>query len=262
MIPLLLAAALAGCGRPSPAPLDAPNRFPIGVLGVDDAGRLQELRESGFDAVGAQGGAPGTEAPVVPSEVVLLRWSMGPAQALAQSLEAARRAKPKGSRIWLSIGVWEEGDIPHLPPYRELRLRSYLAIVRGVRGLFYHSARRRGRWGLLDFPEEWQVLLRLGRELKALQPVLERGEALPSPWTAPGIESRRWRLGGRDYAVLLNDGPARACLPEAPLRAWRPLFEVRRDLRDVLPSGQGVVCLDPGRVLALEGPWRLELGGR
>jgi hypothetical protein len=107
---------------------------------------------------------------------------------------------------------------------------------------------------LLDYPEEWQAVARVARELVLMRPVLEEGEAAPLPFPAPGgLESRAWRFAGRRYVLLVNPSAGPVPLEPGLLEPWRALFAVRSDPRQDLAACGSALCLPPGGVLWLEG---------
>jgi hypothetical protein len=107
---------------------------------------------------------------------------------------------------------------------------------------------------LLDYPEEWQAVARLAREVAGARPIVESGsiEAVPFPVPA-GVDIRAWALHGRRYVLLVNSSSTPVPLGGDLLEPWRALFEVRADARLLLPACGASYCLAPQRVLWLEG---------
>ena len=82
----------------------------------------------------------------------------------------------KGSRpLWMVIQYFPLTRAGGWPTEDELRAMSWMAIVEGARGLFYWSFGARGLAWVKDASERerrWQELVRVTREIKALEPVL------------------------------------------------------------------------------------------
>jgi hypothetical protein len=81
-----------------------------------------------------------------------------------------------GSRpLWMVIQFFEQTRVAGWPTYDDLRTMSWMAIIEGARGLFYWSFGARGLAWVKD-PElreqRWQDLVRVTREIRALEPVL------------------------------------------------------------------------------------------
>ena len=66
--------------------------------------------------------------------------------------------------------------------------------------------------------------------------------------------ARAWTYHGRDYLVLANRTADRQWkVPGEALKpGWRPLFEARRDPRELLVKYQDAYYLKPYQVLVLE----------
>lgn len=183
-----------------------------------------------------------------------------------------------GRPLWILVQSfdwrdWAQRDpkkprVGRFPDHIELRLMSYLAVVHGAKGLFYYTLKRGDGSSLLDWPELWQATARVAREMRAMQPIWSANRRVPLPFqTAPGgVEAACWRWRGRDYVVLVNrhrDKQLR--VPSQMLdRSWRPLFEVRRDPKELLKAAYGEHYLPPLRVLVLESriQWRELIGLR
>lgn len=166
---------------------------------------------------------------------------------------------------------WAQRDpkkprIGRFPDHIELRAMSYLAVVHGAKGLFYYTLKRGDGSSLLDWPELWQATARIAREMRVMQPIFSASRRVPLPFQPQlgGIEAACWRWRGRNYLVLVNrHADKQLKVPEHLLdRSWRPLFELRRDPKELLKSFQGAHYLPPLRVLVLESriQWRDILG--
>lgn len=184
-----------------------------------------------------------------------------------------------GRPLWFVVQSFDWRDAPQRTPHKprigrfpdhiEIRVMSYLAVVHGAKGLFYYTLKRLnysdGRT-LLDSPELWQATTRVVREIRAMQPIFSANRRVPLPFEpAPGgVEAACWRWRGRNYLVLVNRHPDKQ-LKVPPMlldRSWRPLFELRRDPKELLKEFKGSHYLPPLRVLVLESriQWRDMLG--
>lgn len=140
--------------------------------------------------------------------------------------------------------------------WSHLRLLVARAVVRERTGVFFTLPKSPDGRGAHSYPEEWQALARVARETAALRPIIESGVEDTPPLAVPeGIEARAWRYQGRLYVLLVNDGADPILMPQESLQAWRALFEVRADARELLVpcDSQGRRCLPPERALWLEG---------
>lgn len=232
----LALALLSACGAKTP-PL-------TGILGAEDAAAWKEL---GFSPVFRD------EAAASAAGLKLIHWTCEPDKAPNDLF----RALDRQPAAWMALGLtsWTETPgalgptkVAVFPSRKELRLAAYLALIGGAKGVLF-SGVERGDDKLIDYPEQWQALASVARELNALAP------ALAAPWErieAGSLAAARWRAA-RPYLVAANPTKSTACLPDALTAAdWRPLFEPRRELERPL-------CLAPRQALVLEGP-RWEAG--
>ncbi|MBI5210970.1 MAG: hypothetical protein HY927_13455 [Elusimicrobia bacterium] len=229
-----------------------------------DPGRLRTF-VVGSGAAAAKYGSIG--------DVLMLDWypvPHRPLETVEEQIELAARSLPKGKPLWMVVQAfdWREDAskpaVGRFPTHEEIRFMSYLSILSGAKGLFYFRLQKPGGKTLLDYPELWQALTKVTREIKLLQPVLENGRLAPLPFqpTWDGPRAMAWRFRGRDYLVIANRKktvyqrvPDELLLPE-----WRPLFSQRRDAREFLsPIGKGFY-LRPHQVLVLESRSRGETG--
>ncbi|MBI4677465.1 MAG: hypothetical protein HY748_07775 [Elusimicrobia bacterium] len=204
------------------------------------------------------------------SDALMVDWYPVPHKPLgsvAEQLEIAARAVPKGKPVWMVLQAFdwsEDGStkgsafITRFPTFDEIRFMSYDSILSGAGGLFYFRLPVPGGETLLDYPERWQALARVTRELKLLQPVLEGGRpaALPFPPNPDGPSGRAWTHRGRSTLVLANrKRNAFQKVPDEALGSeWRPLFSLRRETRELLKMIGKAHYLRPHQVLVLEGP--------
>lgn len=130
-----------------------------------------------------------------------------------------------------------------------IRFKSYDAVFHGAAGIRYlkEAALK---------PERLAAAEGAAREMRAMAPVFAGGRPIPLPFEPPtdGWTARAWTYRGRDYLILANltrdrqwKTPAAALAP-----TWRPLFELRRDPRELLKEYRGAHYLRPYQVLVLE----------
>lgn len=127
-----------------------------------------------------------------------------------------------------------------------LRFKSYNAVFHGTTGIRFTKEA-----GVPPVAAEAAA-----RELRAMAPIFARGRAIPLPFEPPtdGWTARAWTFRGRDYLILANITRDRQWkVPAAALEpTWRPLFELRRDPRELLKEYKGSHYLRPYQVLVLE----------
>lgn len=204
------------------------------------------------------------------ADILMLDWYPVPhlkLESVAQQIDLAYSHMPRGKPLWMVIQAfdWREEKQRdpgkpvqgRFPTHAEIRLMSYQAVVHGAKGLFYFRLHKPSGGTLFDAPELWQAVARVSREIKALQPILEKGKVVQLPY-APyinSVEARTWHYRGRDYAIVLNGrGDVLRKIPDEFLSGrWRPLFETRRDPRDLLKKVGSAWYLPPYRVLVFEG---------
>lgn len=130
-----------------------------------------------------------------------------------------------------------------------LRFKSYDGVLHGSAGIRYvkDAALK---------PERLAAAEDLAREMRLMAPIFARGRSIPLPFEPPtdGWSARAWTWRGRDYLVLANATRDRQWkMPAAVLTfSWRPLFERRRDPRELLKEHGGSFYLRPFQVLVLE----------
>ncbi len=187
-------------------------------------------------------------------------------ESAAEEVAVARRHLPRGKPLWATIQAFDRNDYPQgnpnkpgggrFPAHFEIRFMSYLAILQGAEGLFYYTFKKPGGRTLADYPELWQAVARVAFELKGLQEILERGKLVhvPFPPDPDGPRARAWRYRGRDYVVVVN--PRRGLYQKIPDQllepSWRPVFEVRRDPRELLKPLRDGWYLRPYQVMVFE----------
>lgn len=176
-------------------------------------------------------------------DALMLGWSLTPRSSIGAAADEIDKAYwfTGGRPLWLVVRG-------RLPGPGELRAVSYLAVVHGAKGLFY--------------PETGQATARMAREMRAMQPIFSANRRVPLPFEPKpgGVEAACWRWRGRNYLVLVNRHRDKQLRVPAFLldRSWRPLFELRRDPKELLKAANGEHYLPPLRVLVLESriQWR------
>lgn len=130
-----------------------------------------------------------------------------------------------------------------------LRFKSYDAVFGGASGIRYLRP-------AAAKPERTLKAEAVARELRLMAPVFTRGRPIPPPFAPPtdGWMARAWTYRGRDYLILANRTKDRQWkVPAAALKpTWRPLFELRRDPRELLKKHLDAFYLKPHQVLVLE----------
>jgi len=167
-----------------------------------------------------------------------------------------RETAPNGADA-LNAGVplagASRGIEERMADWSRLRLLVAGAAVRGRSGVFFTLPRTKDGRELTAYPEEWQALSRVAREVAAMRPILEGGIESAVPFAVPeGVEARAWRYQGRLYVLLVNDTGRSAPIEAESMKPWRALFEVRADARDLLTACGGGRCLTARRVIWLE----------
>jgi hypothetical protein len=85
--------------------------------------------------------------------------------------DAVKRSRP----VWMVIQYFPQTDAAGWPTESDLRTMSWMAIIEGARGLLYWSFGEKGLAWVKDPREKearWAELVRVTKEIKALEPVL------------------------------------------------------------------------------------------
>jgi hypothetical protein len=164
--------------------------------------------------------------------------------------EAVQGARP----VWMVIQYFPFTSAGGWPTEGDLRTMSWMAIVEGAQGLFYWSFGAKGLAWVKDPAERerrWQDLVRVLREIKALEPVL-LGPATP---VAEPSDARIRALGkrgddGRRYLFAYNTTGAPVDV------TWR-LAEPAREVVELGPP-PAPVPLDDGTLRSEFGPYQVK----
>ena len=170
---------------------------------------------------------------------------------LQRAIKVADGQKPVWPVIQLTGAAWSQ-DIRldpagngRPPTPEEYRCMAYLAFARGANGLFAYAyrvpqSRHQREFDVQrDAPELWQMVRRVGAELKALTPVLLQGEALAVECPDSSVAMRGYRYNGVNYVLAVN--PTNQTVPvgfKVPGLAGNEL-EVAFDTRKVVGPGNG-----------------------
>jgi len=107
------------------------------------------------------------------------------------TVEATHGSRP----VWTVIQFFQGWSTDRWPTAEELRTMSLMAIVEGARGLFYWSFGNRGLMSVADPQQQeqyWQRLVKVTRELRALEPALVAPDA-PQVVKSVSDPRVRWR---------------------------------------------------------------------
>jgi len=171
-----------------------------------------------------------------------------------------------GRKVWAVLQAMDWRDFRHeginrkgvgrFPTRAEIRFMSYDSVLNGAQGVWYFTYSTAAGSNLSHTPASMSAVDSTAGELRAMAPIFARGRPIPLPFEPPtkGWLARAWTYRGRDYLVLANRTKDRQWrVPEEALKSyWRPLFETRRDPRELLKSHNGSYYLKPYQVLVLE----------
>jgi hypothetical protein len=142
------------------------------------------------------------------------------------------------------------------PAYEDLRAMSWMAIVEGARGLFYWSFGARGLGWVKDArqrEQRWSELVRVTREIKALEPILLAPDApLLTGESSAGAVRTLGKRGpdGVRYLFAYNSKPT----------ATRVTWTLADPATEAVPlDGEGTpLTLDGGRLVASFAPYEVK----
>ena len=180
---------------------------------------------------------------------------------VAQTVQGAALDKKRpGKPVWAVIQAFDWLDYPQLrkppvgrfPDLAEIRFMTYLAVMRGAAGIFYFQLHDKAGKPLYEIPGRWAFFEKTVGELNVLLPALDGGKRGPAPaGLDPRLAGAVISGHGRRFLILAN--PTDKPLPLAPgLGGWRPLFEEKRGLNELLPAVEGRLYMPPYRVLVFE----------
>lgn len=197
-------------------------------------------------------------------DILMMDWYPVPHKAcdsVADQIDLAMNSLPPGKPFWMVIQAYDWADEVtdpvklkkglRFPTQMEMRFMSYLSVLHGARGLFYFTLAKKGKT-LFDYPELWQGVSAVAREIKLMQPILEHGERMlvPFPTRTEGLEAGAWQYHGHRYVILVNRREhGEQSLPVELLSgSWQVLFASPTDHRMLsqLPA-HGVTILESRR---------------
>ena len=147
---------------------------------------------------------------------------MGPAALYTRALKPAfEAANPVGKQVWFaSQGIdlrLAEGEKlapgAFRPTAAEIRVMNYLALAKGVKGLFFYAGGGSPTPGvyndLTEYPAQWREAMKIATEVRYLSPVLAAGRpvetARPDP-PHPAIHSLELEQEGVHTMLAVNVG--------------------------------------------------------
>jgi hypothetical protein len=115
----------------------------------------------------------------------------------------------KGSRpLWMVIQYFPLTSLGGWPSYGDLKTMSWMAIIEGAQGLLYWSYGEKGLAWIKDprtREEKWGELVRLTKEIHALEPVLLAPDVEVARASGPAVRALGKRTGdGARYLFAYN----------------------------------------------------------
>lgn len=200
-------------------------------------------------------------------DILMMDWYPVPHRApdsVADQIDLLMKTLPKGKPFWMVIQAYDWADeikdptkIKGLrfPNRHEIRFMSYIAVMHGARGLFYCTLLKKGKT-LFEYPELWQEVSVVTREIRDMRPVFERGKRvrLPFPPNPDGVEAKAWRYKNRDHVIILNrKATVYQKVPEELFNGlWQPIHCAKNNCREALSSFYGAWYLRPYHVMVFK----------
>ncbi|MBI3289040.1 MAG: hypothetical protein HYZ74_05945 [Elusimicrobia bacterium] len=202
------------------------------------------------------------------ADVMMMDWYPIPhrtAESVAEQIDLVVSVLPAGKPFWMVVQAYDWADQItdpeklkkglRFPTRAEIRFMSYVSVLHGARGLFYFALTKKKKT-LFDYPELWQAVSGVTREMRRMQPIFERGRGIPLPFAIPtgGLEAGAWRHRGRDYVVLVNRRARRDWRVPAEILdgRWRARFASADDPKALLRRFGSAYYLRAQDVLVLE----------
>lgn len=200
------------------------------------------------------------------ADVVMVDWYPVPHKPLETAGDNVRMTAEVGGgrRVWAVLQAMDWRDYPRenprgigrFPTQEEIRFMSYDSVLNGAQGIWYFTFSTSPGTNLAQAPARLYAVDSVAREMREMSPIFASGRSIPLPFSPPkeGWLARAWTYHGRDYIVMANRTKDRQWkVPEEALTpTWRPLFEVRRDPRELLTPFGKSYYLKPYQVLVLE----------
>lgn len=256
--------------------------FPDAVWYLQDEPDIHNMNQAAMKAVEAKvlAWAPGSKTAFVVgdgskaknypgvADAIMIDWYPVPHLPLESAGDHVRMTAEAagGRRVWAVLQAmdWREFSqknpkkkrIGRFPNQAEIRYMSYDSVLNGAQGIWYFVFSIPNGTTLAQTPAHMFAVDAVAAEMLAMAPIFARGRPIPLPFEPPtkGWVARAWTYHGRDYLVLANRTRDRQWkVPdEALASSWRPLFEARRDPRELLKKHLDSYYLKPYQVLVLE----------
>lgn len=207
---------------------------------------------------------------------IMVDWYPVPHLPLESAGDNVRMTKEAAGtrKVWAVLQAMDWRDFPQRDPKKkrigrfpemwEIRFMSYDAVLNGAMGIWYYTYSTATGSNLSQSPELFERVVKPAQEMRAMAPIFARGRPIPLPYApstdADAISGKAWTYHGRDYVVLeARKGGQDALVPEMFLDgSWRPLFETRRDPKELLWKFSKGYFLSSHHVLVLESRLRLK----
>ncbi len=203
------------------------------------------------------------------ADAIMVDWYPVPHRPLESAGDHVRMtaAAAGGRKVWAVLQAMDwthfapavikgKNFVGRFPNIGEIRFMSYDAVLGGAQGVWYFVYTVAPGRTLSHTPELLFAVSWVAREMKSMAPVFARGRSLELPFDAPGQDwaARAWTYRGRDYLVIANRTKDKfRKMPAVALEpGWRPLFEPRRDVRELLQEHNGNHYLKPYQVVVLQ----------
>ncbi|MFH1969599.1 MAG: discoidin domain-containing protein [Verrucomicrobiota bacterium] len=124
------------------------------------------------------------------------------------AMEVVRKRRGKGMIMATLKAIDYTGDDSDVraPTFEEMRNSTYCAIVHGARGIFYYTYY--GHSGVKAYPECWEAVKMIGREMKYLIPVIFSDSPAPNVEVSDkNIEILAKKYDGNIFIIALNTQP-------------------------------------------------------
>ena len=109
--------------------------------------------------------------------------------------------------VWATLQYFQGWGNKRYPTQRELRAMTYAAIIHGSQGIVYYTyapGDHVNNHGAASFPENWQTISSVTRELQSLIPVLCERKPQSQPTTTVLSGPQQDALGAPSISVLLK----------------------------------------------------------
>ena len=182
------------------------------------------------------------------ADVVMVDWYPVPHLSLGSVGDHVRwTAEAAGGKpVWAVLQAFDWRDSPQRDPRKkrigrfptgvEIRCMTAQALIEGAHGIWYFMWQKPGGLTLRDLPEWWWPVAAAARDLRDLEPILDRGVAGPVRRWPEGGASRTWMYRGRAWTIAVNPGKRAVPVP-GWMRRGRPVFTPPADPGFLEPGG-------------------------